>query len=422
VDLVMMASYSIKDFVFSSGERYCVLIDDETRIPDYYTTLYITTQGRNASDAVATMRTKLAAIKVLMVFCCEHDVDLEYRFLRKKYLTTNEVQALADFCTRFLNANRRDRATPRVVPFKRGIQKVEQTVQSATTYVRLSYIASFLQWLATTLVADAPQEPISRMLEAISGRKPPIKARNQERVKGFGVQTRAMLEEIINPASPANPFHDKGVRARNELMILMLKHLGVRGGELLNIRIREDIDFQTNTLVVARRADQRDDPRTNQPLVKTVDRRVALSDVLVESVQNYIVNHRKKVPNAGKCHYLFVVHKEGPTQGQPLSKSGYRKVFSELRQASPELANLHGHGLRHDWNEIASEFWDAMPIPPSEKEQEQMRSYLMGWKEGSGTAKKYNERFIRRKARETQLEMQKGMIRRVPKGVKSGQN
>ncbi len=416
-----MESCSIEDFVFPNGERYCLLIDDASGLPHYYTTLFITTQGRQASDAVATMKSKLVAIKVLMVFCREHGIDLQERFTRKKYLETEEVHALADFCTKFMDSRRRDRTSPRVVPFKRGTLKVEPTVQSATTYVRLIHITEYLKWLAVTLVADAPEEPIKRMLESINARKPSAKGRAQEHEKGFNQKTRDTLMEVINPASPRNPFEDAGVRARNELMILMLKHLGMRGGELLNVRIREDIDFQTRTIVIARRADQRDDPRINQPLVKTVDRRMPMSDALVERIHSYIVSHRKKVPNAAKSPYLFVVHKEGPTQGQPISKSGYRKIFDELRNVSPELANLHGHGLRHDWNELASEFWDAAHKPPSEKEQEQQRSYLMGWKEGSGMAKKYNERFIKRKARETQLEMQKGMIKRVPKGIKNEQ-
>jgi len=46
-----------------------------------------------------------------------------------------------------------------------------------------------------------------------------------------------------------------------------------------------------------------------------------------------------------------------------------------------------------------------------------MRSYLMGWKEGSGTAAHYNKRFVKKKANEAALKLQEGMIR-VPKGGK----
>jgi hypothetical protein len=55
---------------------------------------------------------------------------------------------------------------------------------------------------------------------------------------------------------------------------------------------------------------------------------------------------------------------------------------------------------------------DQMENPPNQYEQEQMRSLLMGWKEGSGTASTYNRRFIENKAAEIALNMQKEMINR----------
>lgn len=42
----------------------------------------------------------------------------------------------------------------------------------------------------------------------------------------------------------------------------------------------------------------------------------------------------------------------------------------------------------------------------SEREQEVMREYLMGWKPGSGTAAIYNKRFIREKANEASVKLQ----------------
>ena len=42
----------------------------------------------------------------------------------------------------------------------------------------------------------------------------------------------------------------------------------------------------------------------------------------------------------------------------------------------------------------------------SEREQEQMREKLMGWKEGSGTASIYNKRFVEEKAHEASIRLQ----------------
>lgn len=46
----------------------------------------------------------------------------------------------------------------------------------------------------------------------------------------------------------------------------------------------------------------------------------------------------------------------------------------------------------------------------NENEQEQMRSFLMGWKQKLGTASIYNRRFIENNAGEVLLKMQNDMI------------
>ena len=41
----------------------------------------------------------------------------------------------------------------------------------------------------------------------------------------------------------------------------------------------------------------------------------------------------------------------------------------------------------------------------SPDEQEKIREHAMGWKEGSGTARRYNLRFIKRKAQQAGLDL-----------------
>ena len=60
---------------------------------------------------------------------------------------------------------------------------------------------------------------------------------------------------------------------------------------------------------------------------------------------------------------------------------------------------------------------DSMNEPIDEDYQEKVRSYLMGWREGSGTAATYNKRFVRNKANKAAIDLQENMIR-LPKGVK----
>src|SRR5690606_36441828 len=143
-----------------------------------------------------------------------------------------------------------------------------------------------------------------------------------------------------------------------------------------------------------RRPDDKDDFRVDAPHVKTQGRILPLSDALAKELHIYISEDRRSVPGAGKHGYLLVTHKAGPSLGQPLSLKGYQKVMTELKRQSPALHEITGHMLRHTWNRRFSEKFDAMGEPPSPERQEQIRSYLMGWREGSGTAATYNKRFI----------------------------
>ena len=101
-----------------------------------------------------------------------------------------------------------------------------------------------------------------------------------------------------------------------------------------------------------------------------------------------------------------------------MSRSAFIKVINLLSDAAPELAELHGHELRHTWNNRFSEFMDASDDPPQPEEQEKERSYLQGWKPDSGTAATYTRRFTREKAIKASLKLQEGMTR-VPENLKN---
>lgn len=414
-------TYSIKTFIMSNGERYCLLIDKATGLPLYYPNLFVTTQIRNASKSLAMMEGALVSIKVLLSYCQNQNIDLESRFRKGQFLTPPERDSIRDFCqTSF--APQRTPTTGSVIPISSGNKKRAPKKAARTTVrLRLTMIARYLGWLSETLTPSMDRAASLRAEKMVIGLKklrPTDKGRAVEGKEPSltDEQAKALLD-VIQQNSELNPFDDHGVRARNRLIVRMLFHLGCRGGELLGIRVREDIDLNSNQIVIARRADQKDDPRTDQPRTKTLDRRLPMHDELVRELTDYIVKYRSKVPGAGICPYLFVTHKSGPTQGKPMSISAYNKLIHLLAQAHPELEDLHGHLLRHNWNYLYSKHQDENPNPPSEVEQEKMREYAMGWKPGSGTATKYNRRFIKAKGMEASMALQKGMIK-VPEKLK----
>ena len=394
--------HSVRTIIMSNGERYCQVVDSLTGMPVYYPTLYLTTQLRNRGVAYRTMEVEAVHLSLLLNFFNDFGLDIEARFRQGKFLQEFEIDAMRDF----LQKKKRGKS-PQTIDKVSHLHsaRVQGQVSDGELYARLTTTYRYCQWLARYLLDDATPEVVDRiqwMGEQIKARRPRRVKGSHERIdRSLSDEQVALLMEAVRPRSEINPF-DKRVQWRNQIMIHLLYYLGIRGGELLNIRVR-DLDFNANRLRVVRRPDNRDDPRSNEPNVKTLERYLPLSESLAKAIHDYIIHDRRKVKGAEKHDFLFVTYKEGPTEGHPLSKSSYLKIFKTLRAALPELRELTGHMLRHTWNYRFSCLMDQRDSPLSEVEQEQIRSYLMGWKEGSGTAAIYNKRHIRRKAFEASM-------------------
>ena len=394
----MSDSFGTTSFLMSSGERYCLVINRITELPIYHPNLFITTQLRNKSDSFSTMLSAANNIAIFLRFLDERDINLEERVLCRELFETYELDDLRDFT-------------------QQRFSKVsdEGVVSSITHYMRLTTIAQYISWYANHLIklpSTVEAIQIKKVETQIKARRPVKRGRNRDHDRSLDDAQLGVLFEVIRLRSEYNPFGEQ-VQRRNRLMILILYYLGVRGGELLNLRIR-DIDFSKHQLKVVRRADEKDDPRIQEPNAKTLERTIPLGEVLSKELHEYITKDRRKVSNAKKSDFLFITHKEGPTVGQPISKSSYYKVLNVVKFVSPELYKLTGHKLRHTWNRKFSEKMDSMDKPVSEEEQEQMRSYVMGWKQGSGTAMHYNKRFIQEQAQKAALALQSNIGTRLP--------
>ncbi|MDD4965507.1 site-specific integrase [Halothiobacillus sp.] len=418
----MSKVYGVSRFIMDSGERYCLVVDRSTGLPLYYPNLYLTTQLRNRSVAFATVEAEASHLIVFLRFLDWRQIDLDERLFKGRFFQGHEIDALRDFTQRkpYRNAS----FNSPVLMFPLGEMKESfEFVSKGTQYSRLTAIAHFFGWYAKHLLNRAGKDvldQIDRLCRQIKARRPKNKNRaDNRRDRSLSDEQLDVLFEVTRPGTDLNPF-SPSVQRRNRLIILMLFHLGIRGSELLNIRIR-DIRFDKNQLKIERRADDEHDPRTNEPNVKTLERLLPLGGVLVKELHDYISQDRRKVrvPTDRHNDFLFLTHKQGPTKGKPISKSAYFKVMAVVRTVSPDLYAMSGHILRHTWNRKFSERMDAMDESPSEARQEQIRSYLMGWKDGSGTAAIYNRRFVEKKGHEAALKMQNSMGIRMPEGLKN---
>ena len=402
----MINSFGTTSFLMSSGERYCLVIDRITQLPIYHPNLFITTQLRNKSDSFSTMLSAANNIAIFLRFLDDRDINLEERVLCRELFETYELDDLRDYTQRRFSK----------VADEGYYVGNEGVVSSITHYMRLTTIAQYINWYANHLIkqpSTVEARQIKRVETQIKARRPVKKGRNRDQDRSLNDDQLEVLFEVIRLESSLNPF-SKDVQRRNRLMILILYYLGIRGGELLNLRI-SDIDFSKHHLKVIRRADEKNDPRVQEPNAKTLERTTLLGEILSKELHEYIIKDRRKVTNAKRNDFLFITHKEGPTVGQPISKSSYYKVLNIVKTVSPDLYELTGHKLRHTWNRKFSERMDLMDKPISEEQQEQYRSYLMGWKQGSGTATHYNKRFIQEQAQKAALALQSNSGTRLPK-------
>ena len=385
-----------------TGERCCLITDKVSKLPLYYPCLYISSELRKKNESISTIELHSASIALFYRFLNFKKIDIEERIRTAEFLRLQEIDALKEFITNRMKKEK-------VVNLDRG-----DRVSSNTQYFRLTAITKYLEWLCDFFTVSYKRDHrlIEKFIAKMKSHRPKIRFRNQGSAndKNLSKNQLNILFNILKVGSEMNPFNSD-VQKRNKLMISILYQLGLRAGELLNIKVT-DIDTGSQTISINRRADDPNDSRIKQPLVKTLRRKLPISDELSNDIFNYIKTERRKHRTKKDNGYLFICHKKGKTFGEPLSIQAYHKIINTLKNSCPELSRMTGHKLRHTWNYEFSSKMDQMDNPPNQYEQEQMRSLLMGWKEGSGTASTYNRRFIENKAAELALNMQKEIINR----------
>ena len=405
--------FQTKTYKMESGER-CCLLGDDLGMPSFCPTLYITTQVRNAGKSVATAEQCLSGIKILLEFCDNEKINLDERICSGTFLSLGEIEALRDAC----QTRRQPLKVGNVRSLKKGHVPPVPKVKTATTYLYITRIADYLEWLCRYLLGSQSftKETASRIVALVAGlraRRPFIIGRNidDEAYRGVSEAQERLLFDVMRPGNPRNPFLNPGVQVRNYLIVKLLRVMGPRGGELLNVQIR-DFDFSNNQLRIIRRADAPEDHRAIQPRVKTQQRVLPLAPSTIAEVRCYIVEVRKHIPNAARDPYLFVAHKSGPTQGKALSVSSLHEMFHTIAAAHPQLTGVSAHDLRHRWHVVYSETMDAQS-EKSHAEVEQWRNILAGWVVGSKQGQHYAARHIRTQAHKAMLDEQERFERDV---------
>ena len=413
--------YKIKKIITSSGERLPFFLNKEG-MPVYDVTIYLLCELRARNLSSNAIMNVLAAIKILYLYLYTQQYDLVELIRNEKIVSMEVIESLSQFSKRktsdiitsFSEKKGEDKYKIFSLEKRRKRETVDnlRSVHSSVSVIRLIYIKKFIYSFMTRVINNTQFESVKRkkLIElrdnfsvAIDSRIPSIGRRifMNGRV-GLSENDAKEFLRVISPASEDNPWNNEYVKVRNELMLLLLYHLGVRRGEILSIRTL-DVLFQEGTLTVHRSADDPKDPRIDQPVQKTGSRKLPLNEDMLQKIQTYIQDWRSQGRLAHKNLFLFTTE-----NGTPLSISAFTKIFKVLRIKCPQLPrDLFAHILRHTWNTRLSELADTNNM--AEHEEIKIRSYLMGWSGTSGTAALYTKRHIEKKANSASLKMQENL-------------
>ncbi|EOQ8371746.1 tyrosine-type recombinase/integrase [Escherichia coli] len=384
-----------------------MILDKKSNLPTYYQNLFLTTDIRNRGATASTMEIVATNLLIFSNFLDGRGIDIIERVELKKYLSVAEIDDLVRYAKQ-----RFDRQ--KIINIKSTNYRF---IAKRTFSYRIHVFSRYLKWLCGLVHSSKgihAKYEVDVFIESIRAHIPRNSSLNMNEIseKSLNEEEIKVLFRLLEIGGIENPFH-KEVQVRNRLIFTLLLNLGLRAGELLNLKI-DDFDLRDNTLSVVRRHDSKEDGRSYQPLVKTGERVIPLSDELAREIFDYISNSREKMTKRKKHNFLFVAHCTGKNAGEPLSISAYEKVISTLKRASPELYNLSGHRLRHSWNYMYSKGIEGAELEYNRRKD--LRNYLMGWSKESIMCDRYNYKYISQQEKDVVLKVYKS-VSKIISGV-----
>ena len=416
----MLSGWRLTFLRFADGERYPALIG-ATGSPEWYPTLFATVRYRNASKTAQTTYSALNAIRLVHRWAERSQIDLIERFRQREFLADFETSSLATFLRRkSYGALSKEAAVSGSLPAKLNAEQARALspmptgpISSGFAYIRITYATEYLEWLARRVIQDAAIKEddvsargIKRMAVALRQLRP-----KGGRRTGLGTKVAQSIDDqqvflaIASPDHAENPFSDT-TTARNNLVARLLNDLGLRSGELLGLTI-SDFDFTLQTVTIARRHNDPNDPRARQPVAKTADRVIPISEELSKLTHEYIINHRRFIHRARYHQHLLVSVRNSRfgKAGDPLSAKSLAKVMSILSGRLPRNSmRVHPHILRHNAaSNLARFLYDR---GDTEAQIEDTLNAKFGWAHASGTARIYTEEVMKSLATKAQRDMQ----------------
>lgn len=384
----------VRNFIAQDGSRFSLLIDlDEDGLPLYYPTAYVSMSM--GSLTANTQRVALYCLKRVYDWTSQNQIDLDLRFATKRLLTVPEVESLVQA----LSAN--------------TVKSDGATIGNSKINYHIDIVSEYFGWLFGHWITDSNAHENTSLIERlqtnliarkVKGGSEARKKRERIAKKLSDTADAALMDlfEMFEQPRPAQArLFQYGVDYRNVLALRILYDLGVRLGELLSLKYCDFISSSGGEpayLRIERNHDDAYDRRMNQPVAKTLGRKLPISNQLEQMILTYIGTYRADVSNVGydDGSFIFVNHKKGKNQGLEIEISTFRSALGVIKARYKQLKGLHPHLLRHHWNYRFSE--EAIRLGLSDTKTRQDREHWMGWVEGSQSARDYDLRHIQESA------------------------
>lgn len=380
------------------GDRY-VLTVNANGFPVDWPNLYCSISLRSSGIALATMQTHMTSVCLLENWAAEQGIPLRQRIETLDLFDAAEIQRL------------RSEMRTRRLPAKNG----SAVVRNPLWRMRLKAAVEYVRWHSEIVISRMSsrderwaiaQKRLNAVCKQILGK---IRLRNNKKKGGLEKETQQVLAEAITIGHETNVFARR-TQPRNLALVALYSEAGLRRGEAVGLKCEDmHLNGPSPYVMVERRPDDPDDPRSQEPRAKTLPHPVPVSPRAARILAEFMIFERPTYPGAKKSPYVFISQ-----EGHPLSLSSVDQIFRKLREVPGIPKDFSPQALRRTWNDRVGDAAEELGIPP--ELEMQIRNEAQGRVRHSSQAIDYQVGRLRRRGNDIALKMQDQATKEVVNG------